>query len=110
MRALEFGSLNDIREKYGSLRQLEEMPRDSITRPAVAFKPADPKNQVIPWNSDRALELWQTRRPYKGEALPTIFTEKDDVTKASEEIVGRNRLVLKPKGTEELMYYTMDDE
>jgi len=45
-------------EKYGSLRGLEDMPKDSITKPAVVFKPADPKKQVIPWDSERALELW----------------------------------------------------
>ena len=110
MRALEFGPLDELREKYGNLRSMEDMPKDSITDPAVVFKPSEPKKQVIPWDSDRALELWQHRQPHKGKSLPDIFTEKSSVTQATQAIIGRNRLVLKARNTEELMYYTTDDE
>jgi len=110
MRALEFGPLDELRKKYGNLRRLEDMPKDSITRPAVVFKPADPKKQVIPWDSTRALELWQKRQSHLGEPLPDVFTEIADVTEAPEDIVGRNKLVLKAKNSEELMYYTTDNE
>lgn len=47
---------------------------------------------------------------YTGKSLPDIFTEISDVTQAPEAIVGRNRLVLKARNTEELMYYTTDNE
>ena len=110
MRALEFGPLDELEQKYGHVKRLEDMPRDSITRPAVVFKPADPKKQVIPWDAERALELWQKRQPHADEPLPDIFTKKSDVTQVPEDIVGRNRLVLKAKSTEELMYYTTDNE
>jgi len=110
MRALEFGPLDELREKYGDLRWLEDMPRDTITDPAVVFKPADPKQQVLPWDYKRAFELWQERDSPEGEPLPDIFAKKSDVTQAPEGIVGRNRLVLKAKSTEELMYYTTDNE
>ena len=33
-----------------------------------------------------------------------------DVIDAPVDIVGRNRLVLKPKNSEELLYYTTDNE
>jgi len=31
MRALEFGPIDDLRKKYGNLKRLEDMPKDSIT-------------------------------------------------------------------------------
>lgn len=110
MRALEFGPLDELRERYGNLRRLEDMPKDTITSPAVLFKPPDAKEQVVPWDYNRALELWQKREPQEGEPLPDVFAEISDVTQAPEEIVGRNRLVLKARDSEELMYYTTDDE
>ncbi len=109
MRALEFGPLDELERKYGNLKKLEDMPRDSIANPAVVFRPADPKKLVIPWDSNRALELWRKRQPHEGEPLPDIFTEIAEVTEVSE-TVGRHKLVLKAKTSEELMYYTTDDE
>lgn len=110
MRALEFGPLGDLIKRYGNLRRLEDMPKDSITRPAVVFRPADGKTEVVPWDSKKALELWQKRNAENGEALPDVFTEINDVSKASTDIVGRNKLVLKAKNCAELMYYTTDNE
>jgi anaerobic dimethyl sulfoxide reductase subunit B len=109
MRALEFGPLDEITAKYGSLRRLEDMPRET-TQPAAVFKPSDPKGQVLPWDQEAALSLWQRRENADGEPLPDVFTSNSDVTSAPHQIVGRNRLVLKPKNAEELTYYTTDDE
>jgi len=81
-----------------------------VTMPAIVFKPADPKKQIIPWDYKIALELWQKRHPDNGEPLPDIFTEISEVTQVPEDIIGRNKLVLKAKNTEELMFYTTDDE
>lgn len=110
MRALEFGPIDELRGKYGELRRLHDMPNDSITGPAVVFKPADNKKQIISWDPEKALELWQKRQSSGDEPLPDVFPAKSDVTEAPREIVGRNRLVLKAKNSEELMYYTTDDE
>jgi anaerobic dimethyl sulfoxide reductase subunit B (iron-sulfur subunit) len=109
MRALEFGPLEALREKYGNLRRLEDMPRES-TWPSVVFKPADEKKQVIPWDHGRALELWARREAASGESLPDVFSCLSDVAEAPHEIVGRNKLVLKARNSEELSYYTTDDE
>ena len=110
MRALEFGPLDELIKRYGNLRKLEDMPKDSITMPAVIFKPADSKNQVIPWDSIRALELWQKRQSHQEESLPDVFSKASVVLEAHQDIVGRNKLVLKAKNSEEKNYYTMDDE
>ena len=66
--------------------------------------------EVIPWNATSALELWQKRQPGLGESFPDVFVENSEVTGVSAECVGRNKLVLKAKNSEELMYYTTDDE
>ena len=110
MRALEFGPLDELRDKYGNLGQLEEMPKYSTTMPSVVFKPAEPKKQVVPWDYQKALRLWQKRRPNGSEPLPDIFTEISAVTEAPQDIVGRNKLVLKAKNSAEQKYYTTDDE
>ena len=109
MRALEFGPLEEITSRYGNLKRLEEMPRET-TRPAVVFKPSDPKGQVVSWDHSRALALWSKRESADGEPLPDIFASDSEVTGAQHGIVGRNRLVLKAKNADELRYYTTDDE
>jgi anaerobic dimethyl sulfoxide reductase subunit B (iron-sulfur subunit) len=106
MRALEFGPFEELMNRYGNLRRIKDMPRDSITKPAVVFKPADSKREIVPWDSKRALELWRKRESYEDEPL----LDMSEVTRAPGEIVGRNKLVLKAKESAELMYYTTDDE
>lgn len=110
MRALEFGPIDEIRKKYGNLRRIEEIPKDSITNPAVVFKRKDEKKEIIPWDSDRALELWQKRHPDSGVPLSDVFTNKKDITQVPDGTIRSNRLVLKAKNVKELMFYTMDDE
>jgi DMSO reductase iron-sulfur subunit len=78
--------------------------------PSVVFKPKEPKKEVVVWNAEKALALWQDRHPDNGKQLPGIFNSSSDVTSYSGEMIGRNKLVLKPKNTEELMFYTTDDE
>lgn len=109
MRALEFGPIEDLVKRYGGLKRLEDMPKPSITRPAVVFRPAAGKRQIVPWDAERALALWQ-RRSAPGGPLPDLFGKESDVTGAPQGIVGRNRLVLKPKDSEGMLYYTTDDE
>ncbi len=79
--------------------------------PSVIIKRIDPKKQIVPWDLTRALELWKERHPDSGERLPDVFTEDSEVTRTPEPgLIGRNRLVLKPRNAEELMFYTTDDE
>jgi anaerobic dimethyl sulfoxide reductase subunit B len=110
LRALEFGPLDDLKAKYGSVRQLEDMPADSITQPAVVFKPAAPKKQIVSYDFKKALELWQKRHPDSAGALPDVFEDPVEVLSASEDLVARNRLVLKAKTSQEQYFFTMDDE
>ncbi len=110
MRALEFGLLEELENKYGNLKRLEDMPKESITEPSVVFKAIDPKQDIIPWNPVEALHLWQKRQHHEGQPLPDVIANISDVTGVSHKIVGRNKLVLKAKNCQELMYYTTDNE
>ena len=110
LRALEFGPVEEIRNKYGTLSQLEELPKDSIARPSVVFKLVEPKKQIVPWDCQKALKLWQKRHPDSGSPLPDIFTDARDVVQVPDNIIGRSRLVLKAENSDELMLRTTDDE
>lgn len=110
LRALDFGPIEELRKKYGDLDTLEELPDGGMTRPSAVFKPRDGKKQLIPWDANKALELWQQRGPFAPADLPPTYTEKEAVTHPSPGTVGRDRLVLKPKSVEELMVATRDDE
>lgn len=110
LRALDFGPIEELRAKYGELRQLEDMPEGGITGPAVVFKPHDEKREVIPWNADRGPELWRERGPFAPGGLPPVLQKKTDLTGPPKDIIGRGKPVLKAKSIREMMYYTTDDE
>lgn len=110
MRALEFGPIEELKKKYGAPLQIEDLPKNALTKPSVVFKPVDPKRQIVTYNPARALELWQKRHPDNGEALPDVLADATEVTRDSSDIMGRKELKLKPQNAEELMFYTTDDE
>jgi hypothetical protein len=102
--------MNELREKYGDQIQMEDMPKNSITRPAVVWKPMDFKKQIVPWDWKKALQLWQKRHPDNGEELPSVFDDIDCVTRDSRDLAGRTRLILKLEKVEDKIFYTTDDE
>ena len=104
-RALDFGTLSDMRARYGDLRDLEDMPDSKTTKPAVVFKPHAVKTPIIPYDAQKALELMMRRDP-----LPPVYSKISDVTDIPEGMVGRNKLVIKQKTAEELMRNTRCDE
>jgi len=110
MRAIEFDPMDELIEKYGNLRSLEDMPRDNITGPAVIFKPSDQKKQILPWDGNRALELWRERESHERKPLPYVFNTISEVIEAPVDIVGRNKLVLKARNCKDFMYFTTDNE
>ena len=108
MRALDFGPLADLTRKYGNVRILEDLPRDTITRPAIVFKPHVAKKRLVPYNEDKAFELLGNRDVFA--PLPALYLSKGDVTSVSPGLVGRDRLNLKPKTVEEVKRATQHDE
>jgi anaerobic dimethyl sulfoxide reductase subunit B (iron-sulfur subunit) len=105
-RALDFGPLSEMQERYGKSRDLEDLPDSKTTQPAVVFKPHPAKKpQIIPYNAERALELMARRDP-----LPPVYNSISDVPEIPEGMVGRDKLVLKHKSVDEVMRYTRCDE
>ena len=39
MRAIEFGSVEELRRKYGSVSQIKGMPSNAITNPNIVITP-----------------------------------------------------------------------
>lgn len=109
MRALEFGPLEELEKKYGHIKSISGLPRESITQPAVIFKPADAKSQVIPYDYSKAIRLWQKRDPDSG-ILPDVINDLSEALSDPGDIVGRHKLVIKAKTASEKMDFTVDDE
>lgn len=105
MRALDFGTLSSLTERYGKVRDMEDLPGSEVTKPAILFKPHKEKRQLVAYNSNRAIELMMKRSP-----LPSLFTSPEDVTEIPEGMVGRGGLVIKHKSVDELMRCTRCDE
>ena len=106
MRALDFGPLNSLQIKYKTVnRDLKDVPSSVITKPAVIFKAHDAKKKLVPYNANKALEL-MAKRP---GGLPPVYSLASDVTEIPEGLVGRGKLLIKPKSIDELMRQTQDD-
>jgi anaerobic dimethyl sulfoxide reductase subunit B (iron-sulfur subunit) len=103
LRALDFGTLEEMEAKYGSLRQLEGMP-SADTRPAYIVRPHTPKKAILPYDKEKALSLMQKR----GE-LGTVFESVEDVTKVEEGVVPRSKLKMKHANARELLSETRND-
>ncbi|MBN1227946.1 MAG: 4Fe-4S dicluster domain-containing protein [Deltaproteobacteria bacterium] len=104
-RAIDFGPLKNLIERYGERRDLEDLPESRITKPSVLFKPRNKKRQLVYYDQEKALRLMMVR-----DALPNVFTSPDDVKKIPEGLIGRDRLILKHKSVSEIMRYTRNDE
>jgi len=116
-RAFDFGPLDQLQQKYGTLRQLPGMPDSSVARPASVFKPQIDRKQWVPYDANRALQLWQQRGPNaqvgqsgRKEAPPLVFQNASDVTDPQNSLLQKNKLVMKHKNNDELNFYTQVDE
>ena len=98
--------LDDARAR----EQADRCLRCGNTIPSVVFRAQEPKSMVIPWDAKKALELWRKRSAESGELLPDVFGKPSDILEAPRDIVGRNRLVLKARNSEDLLAFTTDDE
>jgi anaerobic dimethyl sulfoxide reductase subunit B (iron-sulfur subunit) len=104
-RALDFGRLETLIERYGNRRDIEDMPSGQVTSPAVIFKPHSEKRLLVAYDNERALRLMMKRDP-----LPQVYTSPDGVTQIPKGMVGRDELVIKPRSVDDLMRRTRNDE
>lgn len=105
MRALDFGPLPEIEERHGRRRGLPDLPGSGLTAPAVVFKPAAAKRQILPYDAKRALELLMRRDP-----LPGIYDSPAAVTEIPPELVGRDHLEIKHDNSDALLRATRNDD
>lgn len=105
MRALDFGPLATLTQKYGSNTQLSGMPDPSTTNPSVVFKPKDARTQIITLDSSEVISLMGSR----GD-LPAVYTDSTSVTNITPGLVGRSELNMKASSTEDLMSATSNDD
>jgi len=109
-RAWEFGPLADLQQKFGTLKQLKGMPDPAVSQPAAVFKAQLPRKQVVPYDANRALELWKQRGPTAGPDTPLVFSNASDVTSPPDGLVLKNKPVFHYKNNAALVYYTTHDE
>ena len=103
LRALDFGPIQELETKYGSLRQLPGMP-EPASRPALIFKKQTPKKEILPYDKQKALKLMQKR----GD-LGMAFENIEDVNKPEKERMARNSLKMKHASVKDLMAETRND-
>ncbi len=105
MRALDFGRMSDLQQKYGSNADLEGVPGSTTTSPSVVFKPTSANQKLVPYDTAKALALLAQRGSYA-----PFFSNPSDVTDTAGVTIGRNKLVMKASSVEELMATTTHDE
>jgi hypothetical protein len=81
------------------------MPRSQTTKPAIVFKPHAGKQQLVAYDTRRALELMMRREP-----LPPVFTSAADVVEIPGGTIDRGELVIKHESVDDLMRCTRNDE
>ncbi len=104
LRAFDFGTLEEMENKYGTLRQLEGMPDPEITKPNFIVKEAAPKKQLIPYDKEKALKLMQQR----GD-LGTVFEQIEDVMEVDKKQIPRSELKMKHDSTRALLSETRNN-
>ncbi|MDR2672493.1 MAG: 4Fe-4S dicluster domain-containing protein [Coriobacteriales bacterium] len=105
-RALDFGPIEEMKSRYGDLQALRGMPDPAITKPAITFKPLAPKRQVVPYDAERARQLFGQR----GDKLTPLYTDNAAVTDIEPGTVGKDRLDLKSPDSERALAATRSDE
>ena len=104
-RALDFGPLDTLLTKYGTNRDLEDVPSSVTTTPSVIFKPhVATKTPLVPYNVSRALQLLGNRDP-----LPPLFNASSDVTDVPAGLIGHNKPIMQPRNVAEAMRATQND-
>lgn len=96
-RALDFGPLDEMEKRYGTVKALTDMPSPDLVKPAIVFKPRMAKVKYVPYDEAEVLRLMAKRI----EGLPDVYEDPSDVTEIDKGLVGYDRLVMKAPSVEE---------
>ena len=106
MRALDFGKLSDLQKKYpDATSDLTGVPSSKTATPAVLFRPAAARKQLVPYDPNTAAPLLANR----GSSLPAAFDTLANVTSDPNGIAARQTLNITPKKSADLMLATQDE-
>lgn len=106
-RALDFGPIDEMRERYGDLQALEDMPSADFAHPAIVFKPRMKKQKHVRYDSKRVLELMAKRAD---TGLDDVYETPEDVTDVQRGLVGYDRLVMKAPSVEETLARSKNED
>jgi anaerobic dimethyl sulfoxide reductase subunit B (iron-sulfur subunit) len=108
LRALDFGPLEDLQKKYGTVRQLEDMPSPDTTQPAIIFKAHNARKQLIPYDVNKAIALFGKRDAVA--PLSPLYTNPSDATDITPGLVARTTLNMKPHTVAEHLKLTQHED
>lgn len=97
-RALDFGPLDELKERYGEIQALEDMPSPNVVKPAIVFKPRTKKQQHVVYDAQKVINLMGVRGD---TGLPDIYDDYSSVTEIEDGLVGYDKLVMKAASVEE---------
>ena len=104
MRALDFGPIDELVQKYGDVRTLDGMPDAGDVCPSMVFKAMVPKQKLIPFDEDKVIALNAQR-----EGLPNLYEDSSEVTDIPDGLVFKNGLRMNSANAAELMRLTAND-
>ncbi|MBR5259705.1 MAG: 4Fe-4S dicluster domain-containing protein [Eggerthellaceae bacterium] len=105
-RALDFGPLEEMEERYGSVHELEDMPDGSVVKPAVVFKPRAERKTLVPYDPVEAARLMGGRI----DQLPDLYDDPSFAIEYDPAIVGYNTLVMKASSVEETLARSKNED
>lgn len=105
MRALDFGPIDELVKKYGDIRQIETMPSPELTQPNWIEKPNPPKEQLIPYDAEKAIKLTKRRT-----ATDDVYSDYANLTDFDESILSITELRMKNATVAEVMAATSSDQ
>jgi len=106
MRALDFGPIDELVEKYGDVRKIETMPDPDFTKPSWVAKANPPKEQLIPYDVEKAIALTKRRTATDDVYAGDIST----VTEFDSDVVCISELRMKNATVAEVMAATSSDQ
>ena len=104
LRALDFGPIDELVEKYGDIRTLEGMPDAGGIGPSTVYKPMQPKEKLVCYDEEKVIAL-NARR----EGLPNLYESGEEVTDIPDGLVFKNGLRMNSETAAELMRVTAND-
>lgn len=105
MRALDFGPIDELVAKYGDVRQIETMPSPETTTPNWIAKPNPPKEQLIPYDVEKAIALTKPRT-----ATDDVYSDIKNLTEFESDVICASELRMKNATAAEVMAATSSDQ